>query len=75
MPQRGENLFSCEAVQVNHYIVKSLEDWSLKQRRGDPYSPPRTNDELAFIESRCNEITDTRILRFAPAVRALMEKH
>lgn len=73
--KRRENLFSCEAVQVNHYIVKSLEDWSLKQERGDPYSPPRTNDELAFIESRCNEITDTRILRFAPAVRALMEKH
>jgi hypothetical protein len=64
-----------EVVQLNHYMTKSGEDWLLKQERlGGFTAKPRSQFTWGAVESKCNQIEDLGILRFMPAVKALMEE-
>ena len=63
-------------IQLNHYMSKSRADWTLKQTRcGGASGRPRTMREWDFIQRHFNETEDTRIQRFVPAVKALMERY
>jgi hypothetical protein len=64
-----------ETVQLNHYMTKSREDWLLKQERlGGFTAKPRSQFTWDAVESKCNQIEDLGILRFMPAVKALLEE-
>jgi hypothetical protein len=56
-------------------MTKSREDWLLKQERlGGFTAKPRSQFTWDTVESKCNQIEDLGILRFMPAVKALMEE-
>lgn len=61
-------------MQINHYFTKSRAEWERKRRRGRApmavADPRRIRDESAFGHHDRNEVEDTAILRFLPAVRA-----
>ena len=64
---------SLKTIQLNHYFVKSLEDFRAKQNRRGPNSDrARTTEEWQHVEKLCNIQPDTRIQRFVPTVRGLM---
>ena len=64
---------SVEKLQINHYMSKSEEDWKLKQtRRGGQSGKARSPEEWHDLATRCNDITDIRIQRFASKVSDLL---
>ena len=77
---RGENVLpypiqptECHDVMViNHYFTKSQEDWEFKRCRGRGDSlEPYQERVFADVASEA-EIEDTRAMRFAPRLRALL---
>lgn len=67
---------SLRTVQINHYFVKSAEDFKAKQERRGPNSDrSRTTGEWDHVERWCNAKTDARIQRFAPKVRLMLAEY
>ena len=65
-----------DLAQINHYMMKSLEDFRLKQeRRGGMNNRPRREGEFERVDRHCNAIFDDRILRFVPLVKRLLENY
>lgn len=68
----GDDDFSYRHIQLNHYFVKSKEDWRLKLSRGRADlprdgKPPRSEEEYHYHDR--NEIYDDRILKYIAAVK------
>ncbi len=63
-------------LQVNHYYCKSLREFERKRLRGLADSPVDSaryiRPETAFRDHDLNDLEDTAILRFLPAVRKEM---
>lgn len=73
MPGRTHGRPSARAIQLNHYMTKSLEDWRIKQeRRGGASGRMRTDEHWRMIQAECNSIEDSAIQRFIPKVKELM---
>jgi hypothetical protein len=66
------NDFTARQLVVNHYIVRSLEDYRLKSRRGKVEGfDPQSYDQRYFEYNDRNEVFDDSIARrFGPAVEA-----
>jgi hypothetical protein len=62
-------------AQLNHYFVRSREDWNRKRARGHRgpagFETVRAGDQFAAYDR--NELYDGGALRFAPAVRRIMD--
>lgn len=64
-----------DAIQVNHYAVKSREQAERKLKRGNPVheSSPHKYRTRAYLEKfDRNDVEDISILKFAPAVRSAL---
>jgi hypothetical protein len=59
--------------QLNHYFVRSRAHWAAKMRRGY-LSSGTTRSEKDFIYNDRNDVRDATAVRFAPQVRATMQK-
>jgi hypothetical protein len=76
MPPYQRGPVTADSIQMNHYMLKSEEDWRLKVSRGRlRIDTPRKTEERNYLETLCNTAVDTRIQRFVPTVRALMEEY
>ena len=76
MPCRSHGPASLRSIQINHYFVKSAEDFKAKQQRRGPNSDrARTSKEWNHVERWCNIKTDTRIQRFIPRVKELLYEY
>lgn len=68
------------AAQINHYVVKSLEEFRDKQRRGNANRPPGTADKFTgrsgkyFDDHDRNEEEDTSLRNFIDLVEADVQK-
>lgn len=63
-----------EHCQINHYFVRSKEQWAAKVTRGYQDAAKRTMEQFAFYDR--NEIIDTSALRYLERVRErLMQLH
>jgi hypothetical protein len=60
-------------AQINHYFTRSAEDWRRKLARGYEGSKRAEALRERFKQFDRNEIEDRGILRFAPAVRAVLD--
>lgn len=60
-------------LRINHYKVKSMEDWCVRVRRGDCtiVNPKPVNVDRFKTEDR-NDIEDLEILRYVQQVKALL---
>ncbi len=56
-----------DAVALNHYSVKSAEDFLIKRRRGLPNRASKPLDASYWAERNFNTVEDTRIARHASA--------
>ena len=57
---------------MNHYKVKSREDWTVRVNRG-AVAGNRNRDKVTDFESYdYNEVEETEILRFLPALKRNM---
>lgn len=65
---------SVEVLRVNHYKVRSMEDWVQRCRRGDGVliNPPPF-DVSRFIAEDKNDVDDFTILKFADRVKNLIQ--
>lgn len=61
---------AADLVQLNHYSVRSVDDFVAKARRGLPNHTGKPVDLTYWTERNFNEVTDTRIERHAPAAAA-----
>lgn len=60
-------------LRVNHYKVKSMEDWVMRVQRGDcTLKNPAPVDVERFKAEDRNDVEDTDILRFVEQVKSLM---
>ena len=59
---------SHDIVRVNHYFIKSKEEWGAKIRRGDAANNKRTMDD--FYNNDYNDVADYSLADRAPEVRA-----
>jgi hypothetical protein len=57
-------------VQLNHYSVRSAEDFLLKAQRGLPNRTAKLIDLAYWVERNFNEVEDRSIARMAPATEA-----
>lgn len=57
-------------VQLNHYSVRSVEDFVLKSARGLPNRTGKAIDLTYWVERNFNEVQDRTILTMAPATTA-----
>jgi hypothetical protein len=77
---RGEAVMSyamqptvCHGMMViNHYFTKSVEEWSLKRRRGRGDSLDPYGDRIFSDVQQQSTVQDTHALRFVPRLRALL---
>ncbi len=58
------------AVRINHYSLRSAEDFMVKRARGLPNRKSKPVDATYWAERNFNSVADTSIQRFAPAVAA-----
>ncbi len=58
-------------LQVNHYFVKSKEQWARKMARGY-HDVKRLDPDAEFNHNDRNEVEDTAILRFLAKTRAIL---
>lgn len=65
----GEAL-ATDLVQLNHYAVRSAEDFVMKAARGLPNRQGKAVDLTYWVERNFNQVRDRTILRMAPATRA-----
>lgn len=67
------NGWTAQRFCLNHYMTKSMEDWLIKRNRGRADmpvdSPEYRRDPNEFLTFDRNDVEDTRILRYAPALR------
>ncbi|MGI4793234.1 MAG: glycosyltransferase family 2 protein [Janthinobacterium lividum] len=69
-----------EAAQINHYVVKSYEEFKDKQRRGNANRPPGTADKFTgrsgkyFDDHDRNEETDSSLQRFVEPVEESIQR-
>lgn len=61
-----------EVMAVHHYFTKSHEDWQIKRHRGRGDSLEQYQDRIFSDVAGEALIEDTRALRFAPRLRALL---
>jgi hypothetical protein len=62
-----------EALRINHYKVKSMEDWCARVRRGDCAERCKMpTDVKRFVYEDRNEIIDEAILRYVPQVKKIL---
>lgn len=63
-----EDIFCDDEVVINHYFVKSYEEWTVKRMKGRPSRPigdrQRYRNDRMFSDFDRNEMVDDRILRF-----------
>jgi glycosyltransferase involved in cell wall biosynthesis len=65
----GEQSPVFDTIQINHYFVKSRDDWAKKIRRGY-HDGDRHESEFNGYDR--NDVEDTRILRFRDATKAVL---
>ncbi len=65
----GEPVF--DAIQINHYFIKSAEQWEEKMVRGY-HDTKRTGSETIFKNYDRNEVKDTAILSFLSTTEAII---
>lgn len=69
-----ENIILDDVAIINHYFVKSHEEWLNKKNRGRATRPigdaDKYREERMFAEYDCNDETDARIARFVLATKA-----
>jgi hypothetical protein len=64
---------SVEHLRVNHYKVRSIEDWVQRQKRGDcVIIQPAPYDVQRFKNEDRNDVEDTTIWRFLPKVKEVL---
>jgi hypothetical protein len=67
---------SVSRLRINHYAIKSAEEFGQKARRRrvpeEPWSGLRVHDDLRFRYHDRNEIRDDILLKFVPALRQLL---
>lgn len=61
-----------DMMVINHYFTKSVEEWSLKRRRGRGNSLDPYGDRIFSDVQQQSTVRDTRALRFLPRLRALL---
>ncbi len=62
----------CDLVQLNHYALRSADEFMAKRRRGLPNHTARPVDLGYWTERNFNQVEDTGIARMIPATRARM---
>jgi len=73
----GDRKPSHEVVRVNHYHVRSMEDWIERHKRGQCNDPARDHELTPIYGSEVfkkrdhDEVHDTCILRFAERLKAM----
>ena len=76
LPSHSHGPPSVDSIQINHYFVKSAEDFHLKQkRRGGGSNRSRKAGDWTHVEKYCNTLVDDRIQRFLPKVKELLEEY
>ena len=60
-------------LRINHYVVKSREDYELKAARGLAIQTDARDDFHFSVHDR-NEVTDDSALSFVPAIRAAIAR-
>lgn len=67
---------SHDAIRVNHYFTRSLEEWQAKARRGrgaKPANHPLKHRQIhEFHANDRNDERDLEMLRFVPGIQALL---
>jgi len=64
------NIGTCRLLQVNHYLVKSYEEFLAKRRRGDAYFAKNGFDDAFFKACDVNDVDDSELMReYARAIR------
>lgn len=67
---------SVERLRINHYAIKSREEYRSKRRRrrepGRRGSGERVHNDLRFRYHDCNDVYDDVLLAWAPRVRAAL---
>ena len=60
-----------DLLQINHYQLKSREEYDLKFRLNSTgyMAGKETGDRFGTLDAQCSEFEDSRILRFVPALR------
>lgn len=61
---------ACGAVQLNHYSLRSAEDFLVKRRRGLPNRSRKALDAAYWAERNFASVEDASALRHAPARKA-----
>jgi hypothetical protein len=61
-----------DMMVINHYFTKSVEEWSLKRRRGRGDSLDPYGDRIFSDVQQQSTVQDARALRFVPRLRALL---
>jgi len=64
--------YGYDLVQLNHYVLRSMEDFVLKSARGNANHPDRQADMKYWRRYNHNDVKDERILRWADRVEAQM---
>lgn len=65
-----------EVARINHYFVKSREDWDLKVARGSSdHTAPKTKQVIQDHEDACNGQQDDLICRFIPGVQRYLDAY
>jgi len=59
-----------DLAQLNHYSVRSVQDFLLKRRRGLPNHTDKAIDLTYWVERNFNAVEDVSILAMVPATRA-----
>ena len=74
----GDRKPTHEIVRVNHYHVRSMEDWIERYHRGQCNDPARNHETTPIYSSDVfkhrdhDEVHDTCILRFAERLKAIL---
>lgn len=59
-------------IQINHYYIRSVEDFERKRTQGGGAGIQRNQGDFDNIKRLCNQVRDDRILRFAGRTKELM---
>jgi Glycosyltransferase family 92 len=66
---------SLERIRINHYMVKSEEEFRAKLERGHADgAPPKPKDKIDRWVRRYNDVEDRTILRYLPELRQRLER-
>ena len=72
IPSHTLNYDTCDIIQLNHYKVKSKDDWTERIQRGAVAGPPWIDKLADFYAFNYNDVEDTDILKFLPALKKRM---